>query len=529
MRIAATRDAVRLGMSLMAGLPSLLREPVTVAAARAVQAAALCARNDQFLTMVTEAGFRRPDSALGRLLHHAGVESGDVRGLLAREGLEATLRALATSGVYVLVDEFKGRRELVRGSLRLQVGPGSFANPRSRYGIVASSSGSRSDAPPFIVDLSFVRAAAGAMHTHLDALGIERLVNADWEAVGAGARYRLLKMGALDAPLDAWFSDVDPADPDLAPSFRYGERILRWAAACCGRKLPRATVVPSDDARIVARWMVRQLERGNTPHVLSVSSNIAALGRAAAADGLELAGAYATMGGEPITAVRRDIVAASGLRPLPRYGSIETGAVGYACVRPTHSDDVHVVAGMHAVIRADALGAAIGIPENAILHTGLHAAAPFAAVNLSMGDAAEVTRSTCGCPVERIGWTRCLRDIRSFEKLTVAGITLHAGDLIRVLEEALPARFGGDALDYQLIEGEDASGLPTLALRIDPRLGEIDPKVALDALLAVLASGPPVHAVMAKMLRQSVALSLERGPPLRRRGKALHVHRRDPG
>ena len=43
-------------------------------------------------------------------------------------------------------------------------------------------------------------------------------------------------------------------------------------------------------------------------------------------------------------------------------------------------------------------------------------------------------------------------------------------DLIRLIEEVLPARFGGAPTDYQFVEREDARGLPKVDLRVSPRI-----------------------------------------------------------
>jgi hypothetical protein len=73
-------------------------------------------------------------------------------------------------------------------------------------------------------------------------------------------------------------------------------------------------------------------------------------------------------------------------------------------------------------------------------------------LNLSLGDHARLERRACGCPLERLGWDTHLETIRSFEKLTAAGMNFLDVDVIRVLEEILPARFGGGPTDYQLQE-----------------------------------------------------------------------------
>ena len=45
-------------------------------------------------------------------------------------------------------------------------------------------------------------------------------------------------------------------------------------------------------------------------------------------------------------------------------------------------------------------------------------------------------------------------------------------DVIRVLDEVLPGRFGGGPTDYQLIEEETEDGRPRVRLLVHPRVGE---------------------------------------------------------
>ena len=56
--------------------------------------------------------------------------------------------------------------------------------------------------------------------------------------------------------------------------------------------------------------------------------------------------------------------------------------------------------------------------------------------------------------------TLAFHTIRSHEKLTAGGMTLLDTDVIRLLDEVLPARFGGAPTDYQLVEHESDDGEP---------------------------------------------------------------------
>ena len=61
-----------------------------------------------------------------------------------------------------------------------------------------------------------------------------------------------------------------------------------------------------------------------------------------------------------------------------------------------------------------------------------------------------------------------MRGIRSFRKLTGEGMTLVGSEILRLLEEVLPARFGGSSTDYQLHEVEDERGLTRLEAAGEP-------------------------------------------------------------
>ena len=59
-------------------------------------------------------------------------------------------------------------------------------------------------------------------------------------------------------------------------------------------------------------------------------------------------------------------------------------------------------------------------------------------------------------------------------------------DLLRVLEEVLPERFGGTSTDYQVLEQEDEQGLLRLRLLVSPNIGPLDPTLVAETFLAEL-------------------------------------------
>jgi hypothetical protein len=151
---------------------------------------------------------------------------------------------------------------------------------------------------------------------------------------------------------------------------------------------------------------------------------------------------------------------------------------------------------------------------------------PLLLLNVCLGDQAELERRSCGCGLEREGWTLHLRDVRSFEKLTAAGITLLDVDVIRVLEEVLPRRFGGQPTDYQLWERLDGRrARPEVTLAIHPDVGPLEESVVRETFLEAIGGGSGGERLMELQWRGSGVLRIARSPPrLTPSGKVLHLH-----
>ncbi|MDH3690674.1 MAG: hypothetical protein OEU36_14590 [Gammaproteobacteria bacterium] len=513
------------GARFLARVPGFIRDRFTLEQARAVQADHLRRRETRFLEFLKRAVFDSHESVLLRLFRHAGISHPDVEELVAQYGLEGALKTLFHNGIYVAVDEFKGRKPLVRGSLRLDITPPSLRNPLAAFHVAARSGGSRSAAAPFLIDLEYIRACAIAFAIYLDAHGGSDWDKATWETPGAGSRFRLLKCCCFGRRPVAWFTQVDPSAAGLDPVFRWSDRALRWGGLLGGVRVPRPVLASPEEPLAVARWMRGVLDNRKVPHLMSFSSSIVRLATAALDADIDLTGAYATVMGEPTTQTRLDTIRKCGLNALPRYGSIEAGPIGYACRNADAADDVHVVRDLQAVITAGSHGTALGMPKNALLLTALHAAAPFTMINFSMGDQADLIERQCRCPMERLGWGPHLLNIRSYEKLTAGGVTFDDAMITGLLEEVLPQRFGGNPTDYQLVEQESIRGEPALVLRVHPRVGPVSVTEIKRELLAGLGGGPAVNQLMVHGLQNAVEIRVERSVPLTTRSsKILHLH-----
>ena len=291
-------------------------------------------------------------------------------------------------------------------------------------------------------------------------------------------------------------------------------------------RIPALDYAPLAEPSAILRWMDEVRRSGLTPHLHTHCSSAVRLSHAAEAAGMRLDGVYFTAASEPTTAVRLATIRRSGATCWPQYASVEAGVVGRACLAPTAPDEVHVHEDRLALIQPDPSDLPPGLTAGALLTTSLRrTATALILLNVSMGDVAILDRRRCGCPLERLGWTLHLHGIRSVEKLTAAGMTFLDTDVIRVLEEVLPERFGGGPTDYQLVEEEDVEGRPGLRLLVDPAVGPLAPDAVAEAFLSAIGAGQGAQKVMGLAWRDAGLLRVERRVPLvTASGKILHLH-----
>jgi hypothetical protein len=515
--LRALGSDLRIAAGLVGPVAAFLRRPLGLPQARTELARRLAGREQQFLALVRDAVYGNPASVYRRLLRHAGCEHGDLERLVGREGLEAALRELLRRGVYLTVDEVKGRRPVVRGSLTVPTRPDALTNPLAARHVPVASSGSRGDGTAILMDLAFVRDHGVNTCLAVDAWGGSDWIKAVWAVPGGAAMYRMLKLSSFGARVARWFTQVDPADPALHPRYRWSHRLVRWTSFAVGAPLPGPVHAPLDDPLPVARWMRDVVRRGATPWIRTLPSSAVRACQAALAAGIDLTGARFTVSGEPVTDAKLGAIRRSGAQALPRYGSMETGPMAWGCLAPECSDDMHLFHDLHAVVQPE--------DGSSLFATSLRRATPLVMLNLSMGDQGALRLRACGCPLERLGWPTHLSGVLSREKLTAGGMTFHDVDVVRALEEVLPGRFGGGPTDYQLVEDEAAGGEPVVRLLVHPAVGPLDADRVAEAFLAAIGGGSGAARIMGTVWRDGRIVRVERRPPLAAAsGKILHLH-----
>jgi hypothetical protein len=523
-------DEILAGARLVSGLPRFLHGRLSAPAAREVLRRRFEGRGRDFLDLARRAVFDNPRSPYRTLLGAAGCEYGDLERLVTRRGLEEALRALLREGVYLTLDEFKGRRPVVRGSRSVaEAGPAALANPLTRPAWAAQTSGTSGHAAPVTFGLDFVRDRAVNLLLFLEARNGREWRHAVWGVPGTTDLIMLLELAGVGLESLEWFSQVRAGGARLHPRYAWSARLVGWSSRLAGRPLPRPIEAPLDRPLSMARWARDVLDRGLIPHLTTWVTPAVRLGLAAREAGIDLSGLQLTLGGEPLTEARRDLLRASGAVVVPRFLAIETGYIGYGCLDPAASDDNHLIHDFNALIPAGPEGEAAGFSPRAILLTSLRRSAPVILLNVSLGDEADLARRECGCPLGRLGYDRHLSRIRSVERLKSGGMTFLDRDVVPVLEQVLPRLFGGTALDYQLVESEGPDGTPEVVIVAAPSLGPLDEGKVAAAFLEAVGRGSGAERIASLQWQTAGTVRVERRvPETTATGKIRHLLRSRP-
>ncbi len=379
---------LRAGIRFAGKLPFFLHKKINPQEAERIRADRFLHREENFLRFIARTVFENPVSPFLALFRIAGCEYGDLVRIVRADGLDGALQKLLSEGVYLTVDEFKGRRELRRRGTSIPCGPGLLANPNVKSGVSAKSGGSRSEGTPLLIDFRFISDCAVNACLYLHALGGEDWVKADWEVPGGGALFRLLKFNRFGRPPSRWFSQLDPSNKGLHPRYRWSARVSRWVSVLSASPLPAVRYVSLDRPEPIVQWIREVLGSNNTPFLFTFPSSMVRIAKAASETGTDLKGAVCLLAGEPVTDARLRTIRDSGALPLPRYGTIECGPIGYGCLHPLESDDTHVNRDLQAVIQPGTAGPPDGLPRDSLFLTGLSPWAPYVLINVNLGDQA---------------------------------------------------------------------------------------------------------------------------------------------
>lgn len=508
------------------GLPGFLRHRISLPQAQAIVRQRMAERESNFLRLVERGIFANPRSPYRPLLKLARCELGDLRAMVGARGLEAALRALREAGVYVSFEEFKGRSPIVREGQVITARAQDFDNPYLSHYYQTASGGTTGAGTPVSMDLDHLAAAAVNTLLAYDAHGVLGIPAVMWYGIlpaSAGVVSLLHSARFGETPLK-WFSLVTNQDLSASLKHRLATRYIIAAGRLCGAPLPWPEV-GALDGTAVARWAAGRLATHGACLIRTSVSLALRVAHAAGAEGLDLTGATFLGGAEPPTPAKVRGITSTGARYVPNYFITEAGPVGVGCGRPLDGNDIHFYKDSLALIQTPHQVPGTEITVGAFSFTSLLPTAPKLLLNAEMDDYGVVEDRSCGCPLEGYGFTSHLREIRSYEKLTGEGVTLIGSEMVHILEDVLPARFGGTPLDYQLLEEEDAAGFTRLSLVVSPRIAITDESAVIEAVLNALGRGGAAGSFARAVWNKAQSLRVKRTEPIwTERGKLMPLH-----
>jgi len=470
------------------GLPRYLREPVTLTQARESVRSGLRRREENFTATVEKLIFGVPSSPYLPLLELAGCSVSDFRALVKDRGVEGSLRRLREEGVYFTFEEYKGRTPVMRSGREFPIQEWQFDNPFLTHYYRNSSSGSTGSATATSTDLVHLAGEASHRMLLLDSHGLSGAPFSVWRPAlpsGSGLN-NVLRQARMGRPVDRWFTPLVPGEYRTALRYRLATAATIRVGRACGSDLVQPEPVALDDAVIIARYLADTVRaQGGACLSTTVSCGLR-ISLAAREAGLGLDGASLMVAGEPPTVAKVRGMERSGAHVFSDYGAVETGRVALGCTHPDHHTDMHVTTDTVALILFPRTVPESGETVNSIHITSLVPTMPKLLLNMELDDFGEMQERDCGCPLGALGLRTHLWKVRSYRKLVSEGVTLIGSDMIRILEEVLPERFGGSPLDYQLVEDENEDGFTRLSLHIDPRLSLPSDEEVVSAILDAL-------------------------------------------
>lgn len=308
----------------------------------------------------------------------------------------------------------------------------------------------------------------------LTAYGLEDLPVAVWLPVAHGASFwAVLALAAMRKTPSRWFTQLSGPNPSFL-TLRASSRLYRVT-------LPVITPALFGEEHKIIHWIAHETPAGACG-IFTTPSSALRLAVAAEQSGAQLPGVVFITIGEPLTDAKVTAIQRVGGRAFSSLGFTEFGRATYGCASPASADDTHICTDGVAVIHRRRPVDKIGSEVEALLFTALQTDARRVLLNVETGDYAVMSERHCGCLLEEIGWTWHLERIRSFEKLNPEGLFFFGTQLVSLIEEILPGRFGGDLTDYQLVEREDDDGFTRLDILVHPRLGAMDESAVLSCV-----------------------------------------------
>ena len=526
--VSQLRSDIQGIVALIKGVPDFFKERVTLQRAEEQIERDLDQREERFLKVVRNGIFDRPKSPYLKLLQVAGCEFADLQAQVRSSGVDETLKRLAREGVYFTVEEFKGKKTVVRGLHSFRVIPGCFDNRNLSGGYRTQSSGTTNQPIRSFVSLDLLAIRTPTTCVAFAAHDLFSRAHAMFDSVlpGSSGINNLMIYARMGVLTDRWFARTMPIKSRLERIYHScTTQLLVNAARLCGAGFPKPEYLRHQEVDKILHWVAAQKVQKRFCCITTAASNAARIARAACRLGISLEGTKFIVTGEPFTDSKREVIETAGATAIPRYAYGGSINIGFGCAGPLHTDEIHVNQHLLALIthsRSISDGIDYVCP---LLCTTLDPLFPRLLLNVESGDYGYLTQRDCGCALEKAGLSLHLHHIRSFEKFTSEGMNFFYGDLYELLEKAFPCEFGGAPGDYQLLEDEDGNGQTRLTLVVHPQAGEVEEHRILARLRAELSKRSRGDRFMTRVWQDAGTFRVKRELPYASpRGKILPLH-----
>ncbi len=510
------------------GLRGFLKRTLTLEEAKATILKRMEEREANFLRLVRKGIFGYPKSPYLPLMKLAQCEMGDIENMVHNKGLEKTLLALRENGVYVTFEEFKGKEPMTRSGHVIPVQSHDFDNPFLSHYYQAETGGTTGAGTRVDIDLDHQAAQTANIMLAYDMHGVLNVPTALWYGVlPVSSGIENILRGALFSNIPRrWFSPITNQDFKPALKNRIANHYIISMGRLLGLPMPSPEPLPLERAIEIARWAAQTLKTTGPCLIRTSVSRAVRICLAAREERLDLKGVTLMGGSEPSTPSKVREITSSGANWVPNYFFVEAGAIGWGCKNPVDTNDLHFFKDILALIQYPRQVPGSEVTVDAFHFTSLLPTAFKLMLNVESDDYGIIEKRSCGCLMENYGFTDHLRHVRSFRKLTGEGVTLVGSEMVRLLEEILPTKFGGSPLDYQLLEEEDEHGFTRLSLVVSPRIEIKDEEKVIEVVLEGLRRGS-VSANLARAIwGQAKTLRVKRIEPIwTSHGKLMSFYR----
>ncbi|MBZ5606462.1 MAG: hypothetical protein LAO79_29585, partial [Acidobacteriia bacterium] len=365
----------------------------------------LAHRESNFLSVVQKV-LAKTGHPYAQLFGIAGCSYADLEAGVRENGLESTLEALLREGVYLSLDEFRGKAEIVRGGRHIAATTADWDLARGQNAIEATSSGSsggrtfRTSHGLEVANLGLASARLFLGEVMRRDAAIVTVAPILPSTLGLLSCIGSIRLGYRD---EKWFAFGGSL---LANGhYRAITSVIVSALRAAGAKVPYPTYLTKDDFSPAAEYVAARKKQGVPIALHGMVSAAARVAGAAIDRGLDVRGTVAVVTGETLTDSKRELIESAGIEVFPIYTTSDFGQIGVPCHEMNSGDCVHIAMPSVALVARPAPSLwGDGELLNSLHVTSVLPFAPRVLINVEMGDTGIIELATCDCEFSRLGY-----------------------------------------------------------------------------------------------------------------------------